>query len=147
MFDNTAGSWDLEGFAGLRAARLDWSDENGGDGFGYEGFGPTLGMSVENDFGNGLSFVVTGRYSALFGTTTETASPGDSADGVMVPAIDFQLGLEYARDLGDGRGFTVGGGLESQTYLSLSGNVDNDIDPEDVDLTAAGIYLRGTFEF
>lgn len=147
VFDNRAGSWDLEGFAGLRAARIDWSDEAGSDGFGYEGVGPTIGMTIGNDFGNGLSFVATGRYSALFGTTTETASPDDTANGVMVPAMDFQLGLEYARDIGEGRNFNVGGGVEAQTYMSLSGNVDNDIDPEDVDLTAAGIYLQGTLEF
>ncbi|MCB6178074.1 hypothetical protein LHP98_08015 [Rhodobacter sp. Har01] len=146
VMNTDLGGLDLDVFAGLRSASIDWSDEDQGDGFGFDGLGPTLGFEVSHQFGNGFGMVVGGRYSAMFGDTTELASD-DTADNVVVPSVDLRIGLDYARDLARGGTMTFGIGVESTSFFSLSGNVDNDIDPEDIDVTLAGPYLSLGFSF
>lgn len=140
------GGLDLQAFAGLRVGSVDWSDEEGGSGYGFSGVGPTLGLQIGQTFGNGFGLVFGGRYSALLGDTTETLND-DTAENTVVPTIDLRLGIDYKKDMANGGTMTFGAGLESISFLSLSGNVDSDIDPEDVSVTLAGPYIRLGFTF
>lgn len=140
------GGLDLDVFAGLRSASVDWSDEDGGSGYGFDGVGPTLGLAVSHGFGNGLGLVFGGRYSAMLGETSELTND-DTADNTVVSSVDLRIGVDYAREMANGGSMTFGLGVESTSFLSLSGNVDSDIDPEDVSVTLAGPYLRLGFSF
>ncbi|MDM7933037.1 Lpg1974 family pore-forming outer membrane protein [Tabrizicola sp.] len=146
VMNTDLGGLDLDVFAGLRSGSVDWSDEDGSTGYGFDGVGPTIGLQVTHSFGNGLGMIVGGRYSAMLGDTTELTSD-DTADNVVVSSVDLRIGLDYARDLASGGSMTFGVGVESTSFLSLSGNVDNDIDPEDVSVTLAGPYLSLGFTF
>lgn len=146
VMNTDLGGLDLDAFAGLRSANIDWSDEGGGSGFGFQGIGPTLGLELSHSFGNGFGLVAGARYSAMLGETTELTSD-DSADNTVVSSVDLRIGLDYAREMANGGAMTFGLGVESTSFLSLSGNVDNDIDPEDVSVTLAGPYLRLGFSF
>lgn len=146
VMNTDLGGLDLEAFAGLRSASVDWSDEDGASGYGFQGIGPTLGLELGHSFGNGFGLVAGARYSAMFGDTTELVDD-DTADNVVVSSVDLRIGLDYAREMANGGAMTFGLGVESTSFLSLSGNVDNDIDPEDVSVTLAGPYLRLGFSF
>ena len=146
VMNTNLGELDLDVSAGLRSASVDWSDENGGDPFGFDGVGPTLGLQISHDFGNGFGMVVGGRYSAILGDTNETGTASTS-DNTVVSSVDLRIGVDYARDMANGGAMTFGMGVESTSFLSLSGNVDNEIDPEDVSVTLAGPYLSLGFTF
>ncbi|MCU0827920.1 MAG: Lpg1974 family pore-forming outer membrane protein [Tabrizicola sp.] len=140
------GGLGLDAFAGLRSASVDWSDENGGSGFGFQGIGPTIGLELNHSFGNGFGLVAGARYSAMLGETTELVND-DAADNTVVSSVDLRIGVDYAREMANGGALTFGLGIEGTSFLSLSGNVDNYIDPEDVNVTLAGPYLRVAMSF
>ncbi|WP_341368133.1 Lpg1974 family pore-forming outer membrane protein [Yoonia sp. BS5-3] len=146
IFEQQLGSASLEFFGGLRAAELEWSDENQDIGFEFAGVGPTFGTEFSQSFGQNFGFSMSGRYSALFGQIEALADDG-IADNVMVPTFDLRMGMDYSYALSNSGAIDVGFGIESRTHLSLSGNVDDEIDPEDVDVTIAGPYFQAAYKF
>ena len=129
--------WELTGIAGFRYGKIMWSDENGSPGLSFEGVGMTLGGEVRRMLRPSLAIVGRCRYSALYGEIKEVVETDDVADGTAVHGFETSIGVEWNRCTRAGL-LTVGFGWEQQLYSSLSGNVDNDIDPEDVDITLAG---------
>lgn len=125
--------WSFLAFAGVRWGEIAWSDENGYDGFEFEGIGTTLGVDARRPIWCNISAVGGIRYSAMFGDVTEIEDPDDWATGTAAHIMETRLGLEWRRQL-----LVVSAVWEHQLYSSLSGNVDNDIDPEDVDITLGG---------
>lgn len=132
--------WQFTAIAGTRYAEIGWSDENANDGFEFRGIGMLLGGEVRRLLQNNLSVVGKARYSALFGEVQEVADPSDAMTGVAVHGLQTALMVEWSRCTQLGL-VTIGAGWEQQLYASLSGNVDSDIDPEDVDITLAGPVL------
>ncbi|MBF0586292.1 outer membrane beta-barrel protein [Prosthecochloris sp. N3] len=130
---------DLLVFAGLRAADIEWSDENGSDGYTFDGTGFTVGLESRYHFASDFAFMTGVRYSHLFGDIIETEYPDERSLNCVVPVTDLQAGIEYTYELKTGSKIRVGLGYESTLFSSLSGNVDNDIDPEDVDVDLSGI--------
>jgi len=145
-FDVRFCRWDFLAAAGVRWGDIAWSDENGSPGYGFDGVGPTLAVRARRQMIGNIYVVGGVRYSALFGETTEVASPDDYANGIAVHALEARLGVEWRRDLAIGGSLVLGALWEHQLYSSLSGNVDSDIDPEDVDITLAGPVFSIAFE-
>ncbi len=97
----------------------------------------TLGGEVRRMLCPSLAIVDRCRYSALYGEIKEVVTIDDVADGTAVHGFETSIGVEWNRCTRIGQ-LTIGFGWEQQLYASLSGNVDSDIDPEDVDITLAG---------
>jgi hypothetical protein len=142
--DFSVGKWVMTGSAGLRWNEVAWSDENGGAGFKFEGIGPTLGVSVRRNLCGNLNFVGGAMGSVLYGDTKELTTD-DEANGTSTNIIESRLGLEYFIPARAGF-ITLRGGWENQWYSGLSGNVDNDIDPEDLDVNLGGPVIAISFE-
>jgi hypothetical protein len=147
MFDaevtakHQACNFDFLFIGGLRGGEIDWSDENGDDGFGFDGIGPTLGLQVSRPLVRSLAAVAGVRHSALFGNISELQSPLDQADDSVIHVTEIQLGVEWRRGM-----FVARAMYEYQWYRGLSGNVDDDIDPENIDITLAGPVFTVGFE-
>ncbi|MGI6415489.1 MAG: Lpg1974 family pore-forming outer membrane protein [Thermoguttaceae bacterium] len=140
--------WTFDGFAGARWGEFDWTDEDGGgvgSGYNFDGIGPTLGVNLRRPIVNRLSLVGGVRGSVLYGDETELAN-NNTARGTSYYVTEFRLGLDYRIPRRNGRCLTLGAAWENQLYSSLSGNVDNDIDPEDIDITLAGPVVSISFE-
>ncbi|NQT13164.1 MAG: hypothetical protein HQ582_10475 [Planctomycetes bacterium] len=133
--------WDFLAFAGIRWGEIGWSDEDGGDGFLFEGIGTTLGVDARRPIWCNISAIGGIRYSALFGDVTEIEVPDNWATGSAAHGMETRLGLEWRRQC-----LVVSAVWEHQLYSSMSGNVDNDIDPEDVDITLGGPVIGISFE-
>lgn len=142
--DFSVSKWMLTGSAGLRWNEVAWSDENGGDGFKFEGVGPSLGVSARRNLCGNLNFVGGVLGSVLYGDTKELNSE-DEAKGVSANIIESRLGLEYFIPARGGF-ITLRGGWENHWYSGLSGNVDSDIDPEDLDVNLGGPVIAISFE-
>ncbi|XZE56066.1 Lpg1974 family pore-forming outer membrane protein [Planctomycetaceae bacterium SH139] len=142
--DFSLGEWALTGSAGVRWNDTVWSDENGGDGFNFEGVGPSLGVSARRNLVGNLNFVGGVMGSVLYGDIKELTSD-DQANGVSTNIIESRLGLEYFFPVRGGF-VSLRGGWENQWYSGLSGNVDNDIDPEDLDVNLGGPVISISFE-
>jgi hypothetical protein len=132
------GKWDLVASAGARGGNIEWSDEDGGSGYEFDGWGFTAALDARRAFDNGLAIVAGIRHSQLFGDIEEIATPTDDNSNNVVPITEFRAGLEYAHPVFPGGLVTVGVHYEATLISSLSGNVDNDIDPEDTDIGLMG---------
>jgi hypothetical protein len=130
-------NYNVDLFGGVRWGSMDWSREDGGPGFNFEGTGITLGAEVSRPFWRCLSMFAGVRQSFLYGETRELSND-DTAENVAVPITELRVGTEICRQLRSGSSLILRFAWENQTYYSLSGNVDNDIDPEDVDISLAG---------
>ena len=108
--------------------------------------GPTLRAEVFTDFGNNLSFFASGRYSAVLGETVFSTN-GLTTSGIFASSIDLQLGLGYERAFNNGSTLNISGGVETNSYFGLSVNPGGNIDPEEIDITAAGLFLRVGLDF
>jgi len=133
--------WDFLAFAGVRWGEIAWSDEDGGDGFEFQGLGTTLGVDARRPIWCNIAAVGGIRYSALFGDVTEIEYPDERATGTAAHIMETRLGLEWRRQC-----LVVSAVWEHQLYSSMSGNVDSDIDPEDVDITLGGPVFGISFE-
>jgi opacity protein-like surface antigen len=132
------GKWDIVASAGARGGNIEWSDEDGGDGYEFDGWGFTTALDARRAFDNGLAIVASVRHSQLFGDIEEIATPTDSISNNVVPVTEFRAGIEYAHPVFPGGLVTVGVHYEATLISSLSGNVDGDIDPEDTDIGLMG---------
>lgn len=141
----SVGKWDINGFAGVRWGDLQWSDENGAPGYHFDGIGPTLGVDVRRCLFGNVSLIAGVRGSVLYGDENEIGND-DTALNTSYYITEFRLGADYRRQMRNGGYLTLGGAWENQLYSSLSGNVDEDIDPEDVDITLAGPVFWISFE-
>ena len=152
MFDveGTAGlslcQWDFLAAAGVRWGEINWSDENAGRGYSFDGIGATLGVEARRSIWCNLAAIGGIRYSALFGDVTEIEDRDDWATGTAVHIMETRLGLEWRRPCCNGACLVASAVWEHQLYSSLSGNVDSDIDPEDVDITLGGPVFGISFE-
>lgn len=135
-----ACNFDFLFIGGLRGGEIDWSDEDGAPGYGFDGIGPTLGLQASRPLVRSLAAVAGVRYSALFGNISELGK-SDQADDSVIHLAEVQLGVEWRRGL-----FVARAMYEYQWYSGLSGNVDDDIDPEDIDITLAGPVFTVGFE-
>ncbi|HPM80026.1 MAG TPA: hypothetical protein PLF81_04975 [Candidatus Anammoximicrobium sp.] len=134
-----ACNFDFLFIGGLRGGEIDWSDEEGWGAFGFDGIGPTLGLQARRPLFRSVAAVAGVRYSALFGNIND--EQGDQANDCVTHITEVQLGVEWRRGM-----FVARAMYEYQWYTGLSGNVDNDIDPEDVDITLAGPVFTVGFE-
>ena len=138
--------WSFTAFGGLRGGEIKWSDENGASGFKFDGIGFTVGAEARRYFGQNFAFLLGARHSQLFGEIKELANSDKNKDNV-VPITDLYAGLEYVRSFSNGSRLGIGLGYEAALFSSLSGNVDNDIDPEDVDISLTGPRLTVNYGF
>lgn len=144
MFDveGTAGlslcQWDFLAAAGVRWGEINWSDESGEPGFSFDGIGTTLGVEARRPIRCNIAAIGGIRYSALFGRVTEIDYTEDWASGTAAHIMETRVGLEWRRPCCNGACLVASAVWEHQLYSSLSGNVDSDIDPEDVDITLGG---------
>lgn len=133
-------------FAGIRAAQIEYSDEGSASTFGeFDGVGPTIGAEFSSDFGNGLSFDASGRFSLYYGQT-DLLPAGVTSSNTFAPSAEVRIGMAYDVSLGSVN-MNLGGGFEFQNFTGLSVNGVSAIDPEDVDIGLAGPYLSATFRF
>lgn len=140
------GDSGISFFAGIRAAQVDYSDEGAATVFGeFSGVGPTVGAEFSTDFGNGLSFDASGRFSLYYGQTDLLPS-GSTSSNTFTPSAEVRIGMAYDVSLGSVN-MNLGGGFEFQSFTGLSLNGVSAIDPEDVDIGLAGPYLSATFRF
>jgi hypothetical protein len=136
--------WDIDVFGGFRYGDLRWSDENGAPGYNFSGAGPTLGANVRRELIGNLGLVGGIRTSFLMGQTTELTLLDESLH-TTCNMTEARLGVDWRREMGRGT-LVIGAAWEQQLYTGLSGNVDNDIDPEDIDITLAGPVFWVSFQ-
>ena len=132
------GKWDLVASVGARGGNIEWPDEDGGEGYEFDGFGFTTALDARRAFSNGLAIVASVRHSQLFGDIEELNTPSDDNSNNVVPVTEFRAGVEYDHAVFPGGFLTVGIHYETTLISSLCGNVDSDIDPEDVDIGLMG---------
>jgi len=140
----TLGKWDYDFFGGVRIGDLRWSDKNGNSGYNFTGAGLTLGGSVRRQLIGNLGLVSSVRTSFLLGQTKEVVGDDESSQ-TLASMTEVRLGMDWQREMARGN-FVFGVAWEQQVYTGLSGNVDSDIDPEDVDLSLGGPVLWVGFQ-
>jgi hypothetical protein len=132
--------WSFLGFGGVRGGHVRWSDEDENNGYKFHGVGVTAGLEARRHLGNGLALLGAARHSLMFGSIDEL-NTDDSVDNVSVPVTDLRVGIEWQKRLSNNMIVNLGAGYEATLFSSLSGNIDSDIDPEDIDVTLAGPYV------
>lgn len=145
--DMKLGKWDLVVSAGARSANIEWPDEGGSPGFRFEGWGFTTALDTRRAFDNGFAIVAGIRHSQIFGDIEELGTPADTNSNNVVPMTEFKAGIEYSRAFFANSTVTFGLHYEATLISSLSGNVDNDIDPEDTDIGLMGPALSVKLAF
>ena len=138
------GKWDVDLFGGIRIGDLRWSDELGGDGYIFTGAGLTLGGTIRRELFGNVGLVGGVRTSVLLGQTKEVVNTDESSN-TFANLTELRLGVDWRRDMAGGN-LVLGVAWEQQMYTGLSGNVDNDIDPEDVDISLGGPVLSISFQ-
>lgn len=139
-------NWELAFFGGIRAGKLDWSHR-----YDYtqtfSGFGPTLGVDVKRELNGNWAIIGGTRFTQLLGKTKSTSNPTNRPiKNTSTQIFDANLGVEYKQKLGAKEYITYGFGYEL-TQFNKIGNLVNEIDPEDIDVTLSGPRLSIRYSF